>query len=326
MVVGVSHDALWCCGCRKPSVNLVGSNTDIGNTGRTTAWPVVCNSAGINGLKYFTPRQYQKVSEETVATTIAQTGFSNWPTYGRALKQVPLSKWISVVPMGRCRYFLHYNFIPCLLSLSVGGRKSRLDPQQLSPSWAELLASHLHSKRAQHKPCTSKPFLHIKPSIDERAGISSAAFMFSTVSLYICCQILNRGEKHFPVFIWRPLGGASSHDRRSISSHCPAREANRKWMLMRSKAALMQSKKMSAADGGLSKGRAAGETGQRGAKQQTLTTQMQILGAAKLHKTALIRHECDERDRFAISATINPDLSAACVPFCSYNECIWPHL
>lgn len=232
--------------------------------------------------------------------------------------------------MGRCCYFLHNNFIPCLLSLSVGGRKSSLDPQQLSPSWAELLASHLHSKRAQHKPCTSKPFLHIKPSIDEHAGISSAAFMFSTVSLYISCQILNRGEKHFPVFIWRPLRRASSHDRRSISSHCPAREASRKWMQMRSKAALMQSKKMSAADGGLSEGSAAGETLQRGAKQQTHTTQMQILCVWQLNFIKPLWSGVNATSVIALqslhAASINPDLSAAYVPFCSYNECIWRHL
>lgn len=30
-----------------------------------------------------------------------------------------------------------------------------------------------------------------------------------TVSLYICCQLLSRGEKHFPVFIWQPLSEAS---------------------------------------------------------------------------------------------------------------------
>lgn len=35
---------------------------------------------------------------------------------------------------------------------------------------------------------------------------------FLTVSLYICCQLLSRGEKHFPVFIWQPLHEAISHD------------------------------------------------------------------------------------------------------------------
>lgn len=35
-----------------------------------------------------------------------------------------------------------------------------------------------------------------------------------TVSLYICCQLLSRGEKHFPVFIWQPLHEAISHDLR----------------------------------------------------------------------------------------------------------------
>lgn len=33
----------------------------------------------------------KKNCEETMATTIAQAGFSNWPTYGRALGRVPLS-------------------------------------------------------------------------------------------------------------------------------------------------------------------------------------------------------------------------------------------
>lgn len=33
----------------------------------------------------------KKISEETMATTIAQAGFSNWPTYGRALVRVLLS-------------------------------------------------------------------------------------------------------------------------------------------------------------------------------------------------------------------------------------------
>lgn len=35
---------------------------------------------------------------------------------------------------------------------------------------------------------------------------------FLTVSLYICCQLLSREEKHFPVFIWQPLHEAISHD------------------------------------------------------------------------------------------------------------------
>lgn len=40
---------------------------------------------------------------------------------------------------------------------------------------------------------------------------------------------------------------------------------------------------MSPADGGLGEGRGEGETGKRGGKEQTQTTQMQILGALWLN-------------------------------------------
>lgn len=116
---------------------------------------------------------------------------------------------------GWCAVILHAIVISLIVLKeysAVRGRKDSLHPPACSPSWAKLLAFTLHRRPLQCEPCTSKTFPHIKPGIDEYVGSLLHHIHVLTVFLYICCQLLSRGEKHFPVFIWQPLHEAISHD------------------------------------------------------------------------------------------------------------------
>lgn len=161
-----------------------------------------------------------------MATTIARAGFSNWPTYGRAPKWVPLSAFSDKVNQRGSDRKVRSIAIAHLLALlcwrqekpsgcmavqSQLGRAPGSSPPQKRSAAQTLHIKHLPTHKGQHWWA----HWHLLSRIH-----------VPTVSLYICCQILSRGEKHFPVFIWRPLREACSHDCGVISSRCLARETS----------------------------------------------------------------------------------------------------
>ena len=106
--------------------------------------------------------------------------------------------------------------------LSERHRKDSLPPPpSLSPSWAEILYPPLS------EPCTSKLSRHKALHWWIRWHLLRHIHV-PTVSLYICCQLLSRGEKHVPVFIWQPLHEAIAPDlrRNRLSCRCSARAGN----------------------------------------------------------------------------------------------------
>lgn len=108
-----------------------------------------------------------------------------------------------------------------LLVREVFFRKDSLPPPPSLSSWAEIFYPPLS------EPCTSKLSRHKAQHWWIRWHLLRHIHV-PTVSLYICCQLLSRGEKHVPVFIWRPLHEAIAPDlrRNRLSCRCSARARN----------------------------------------------------------------------------------------------------